>query len=367
MTRHSPFRVTLTAMLLITVTTAGLPLVSAQSDGKDGQPANLVVLVQGQASVKRKNWTGFAPLTFGASLESGDLLRMEQSSIAKVVCSDLKLHELSGSMTGTPCTTSQEILRRPDGSLLRPTRAVRNEASFPIVLSPRRTKLLSDRPKVQWTEVKDTSAYHVIVRGPELLWTTTVYSKTEVQYPDTAPKLEAGQSYKVIVAISDEQNSGNELGNGLGFSVLSSKDRKLVLEQQRQLEHLGLEEGPTKYLIGHLYASYSLNAEAIQLLETVVKKFQVPATERLLGELYLTVELPRQAEAHYLKSLELSQKIQDDEGQMQCRLALAKIYSRALGNIHAAGEQLEGAIAIACKVGDDATIVEARKQLSELK
>lgn len=367
MSRPSRIAVSLSLLFLLPLTGVVLPLAIAQFSGESSQAANLVVLIQGHAAIKRKNWTGFAPLTFGANLQTGDLLRVDESSVAKVVCSDLKLRDIGTGMVGTPCTPSQEILRRPDGSLLRPTRAMPSEGSFPIVLSPRRTKLLSEHPLLRWSEVKDASTYHLMVRGPELLWTETVHSKTELQYPDYAPKFEAGQNYKLIVAISDEQNSGNESANGLGFSVLSSNERKAVLDEQKQLERLGLEEGPTQYLIGHLYASHALNAEAIQRLEGVSKKFMVPATERLLGELYLSVELPRQAEAHYLKSLELSKKEQDDEGQIQCRLALATIYSGVFGNSHAAGEQLEAAIAIASKVGDDVTIGDARKKLSELK
>jgi hypothetical protein len=346
---------------------AALPLATAQSDSLPTQPANLVVLVQGHAEIKRKNWTGFAPLIFGANLQAGDVLRMDQSSVAKVVCSDLKLHDLGTGMTGTPCISTQDILRRPDGSLLRPTRGAPADGLFPVILSPRFTKILSDRPLLRWTEVKDASTYHVLVRGPELVWTSNVWSRTEIQYPDNAQKLEAGQNYKLIVAVDEERNSELESGPGLGFSVLPSKERTIVLEEQQQLERLGLEDGPTQYLIAYLFASHGLNAEAIQRLEAASKKFQVSATERFLGDLYMTVKLPRQAETHYLKSLELSEKEQDDEGQLQCRLALADIYSKAFGNFSLAGEHLEAAIAIAGKVGDDATIGKARKQLSELK
>lgn len=344
-----------------------LPSAVAQSDGFKTQPANLVVLVQGHAAIKRKNWTGFAPLTFGTNLQAGDVLRMDQSTVAKVVCADLKLHELGTGITGTPCTSSQEILRRPDGNLLRPTRGVPSPGLFPIILSPRHTKLLSEHPILQWTEIKNASTYHVLVRGTDLVWTANVQSKTEIQYPGNAQKLEANKNYKLIVAVDEERTSEMESGPGLGFSVLSSKERKIVMEEQEQVERLGLEEGATQYLIAHLFASYGLNAEAIQRLETVSVKFQAPATERFLGDLYLNIELPRQAETHYLKSLELAQKEQDDEGQLQCRLALADIYSKALGNLDAVREHLEAAIAIAGKVGDDTTISRARKKLSELK
>jgi hypothetical protein len=354
-------------ILLPVVFLAALPFADAQSDDAPTGSANLVVLVQGHAAIKRKNWTGFAPLTFGTNLQAGDLVRLDQSSIAKVVCADLKIHDLRAGITGSPCTSSEEILRRSDGSLLRPTRGAPSEGMFPIVLSPRLTKVLSDRPLLQWTEIKDVSTYHVLVRGTELLWTARVQSETEIQYPDDARKLEAGQSYKLIVAIDEERSSEMESGPGLGFSVLPSKERKIVLQEQKQLERLGLDEGPNHYLIAYLYASHGLNAEAIQLLEAATKKFQVPATERFLGDLYMTVALPRQAETHYLKSFELSQKEEDEEGKLRCSLALGTIYGRVLGNRKAASEHLGVAIAIADKLGDDATINRARKQLSELK
>lgn len=356
----------MTAALLMALAAVRIVPTNAQSEGHSTQSANLVVLVKGHAEIKKKNWSGFAPLIFGANLQPGDLLRMDQSAVAKVVCADLTLHDLGTGMEGTPCTSSQEILRRRDGSLLRPTRGAPGEGLFPIILSPRVTKLLSDRPLLRWTEMKNAPTYHVMVRGPELLWTASVQSKTEVQYPNNAQKLEEGQNYKVIVAVDGERSSEMESGAGLGFSVLSSKERKAILDEQKQIERLGLEEGPTQYLIAYLYASYGLNAEAIERVEALSKKFQAPATERLLGDLYMTVMLPRQAEAHYLKSLELSRKDQDDEGQMYCQLALANIYWRALGNPHSAAEYLEAAIAIAGKVGDDVTIIEARKRLSEL-
>jgi hypothetical protein len=354
-------------IVLLLVFVAGLSSATTQSDGFPLQPANLVVLIQGHAAIKRRNWTSFAPLIFGANLQAGDVLRLDQTSVAKVLCADLKLHDVGTGMTGMPCSSPQEILQRPDKSLLRPTRGAPTEGLFPIVISPRLTKLLSDRPLLQWTEMKNSSTYRVMVRGSELVWTTKVQSKTEIQYPDNAQKLEPGQQYKLIVAIDQENNSGMESGPGLGFSVLPSKERKIVLKEQKQLEHLGLDEGPTQYLIAHLFASHGLNAEAIQKLEVVSKGFQVPATERLLADLYTTVQLPRQAETHYLKSVELSLEEQDDDGQLQCRLALAEIYAEALGNNQAARENLEVAIALAGKIGDDKTINRARKQMSELK
>src|SRR5260370_5427676 len=151
MSRRWRIAVCLSLLFPLAVTVV-LPLAIAQFSGESSQAANLVVLIQGHPAIKRETVTGFAPLTFGVNLQTGDLVRMDESSVAKVVCSDLKLRDIGAGTIGTPCTPSQEILRRPDGSLLRPTRTAPSEGSFPIVLSPRRTKLLSERPLPRWME-----------------------------------------------------------------------------------------------------------------------------------------------------------------------------------------------------------------------
>lgn len=367
MIHRSCLHLALSIALMAAVGSLATPTAGAQSSAESSYAANIVVMVSGHAAVKRKGWTNFVPLTFGSNLREGDLLRLDMSSKLQVVCSDLKMLNVDATVTGDPCLASLPILKWADGSLLRPTRSASTDRSFPLVLSPRMTKLLSEHPLLRWTEAKGSTVYYLAVRGPELLWTKKVVSKTELLYPDDAPKLESGQQYKLIVAVDAEHSSEIEEANGLGFSVLPSKERKTVLAEQGQLEHLGLEEGPTQYLIARLYASHGLNAEAIQKLENDAKSFQVAATERLLGELYLRVQLPRQAESHYLKSLSLSQNEQDEEGQMQCHLALATIYLKALGNAGAVREHLEAAIAIADKVGDDRSIQEDRKKLAELR
>src|SRR5260370_42589690 len=86
----------------------------AENDG--GQGVNLAVFIEGQVNVKRKGWTNYAPVVFGTSLRRGDLLRLGDSSRAKVVCSDLTLRDVSPGIVGVPCEGSQPLLRRPDGS-----------------------------------------------------------------------------------------------------------------------------------------------------------------------------------------------------------------------------------------------------------
>jgi hypothetical protein len=214
------------------------------TSGDRTQALNLAVFIQGQVSIKRKGWTRYAPVVFGTSVRPGDLLHLDDSSRAKVVCSDLTLHDIASGYTGVPCSSSQPLLQSVDGSMVNVTRGPPSDGSFPIVLSPRRTKLLSPRPVLRWTPVPGAAAYTVIVRSVNLDWSPPVRpSAAEMVYPEKAPQLEAGVDYKLIVKTGD-RTSADEPGLGLGFSVLSSKDRKVVEKEQRKIADLGLPEGP---------------------------------------------------------------------------------------------------------------------------
>ena len=358
-------------LLIFIESSLGMPFVhqgdgSGESGENDSrQTANLVVLIEGQVSVKRKGWSTYAPLVFGSNLEPGDLLHLDQSSHAKVVCSDLTLHDVQPGIAGVPCVRSQPLLRRAGGSVIDATRGWPSDGSFPMVLSPRKTKILSPNPILRWTPVQGATVYSVIVRGATLYWVSRVRTSTEILYPQKAPRLESGQDYKLIVNV-DDRSSSAEPGLGLGFSLLDVKDRKKVLREENQIKDLRLSEGPTQFLIAHLYATYRLNAEAIQRLESISPKFKVAAVERFLGNLYVEIGLTRQAEAHYLTSLALSGNEKDEEGEMLDHLALARIYEQALGNPKSAGEHLDATLVLAIKLGDDRTASEAKKALREL-
>jgi len=357
-------------LLLVAFQCSLLPrLLQAQTPetpGDSGQAVNLAVFIEGQVSIKRKGWANYAPVVFGTTFRTGDLIHVEESSHAKVVCSDLTLHDIAVGIGGVPCVTARPLLRRADGSMINVTRSWPSDGSFPIVLSPRKTKLLSFRPQLRWTPVEGANVYDVAVRGLNFFWTSRVRSLTEIPYPDGAPRLEAGVDYKLIVQTRD-RSSADEPGLGLGFAILGSKERKRVEEEQRRVEGLGLTEGPTQFLIAYLYATHGLNAEAIQRLESVAQTLNVAAVARLLGGLYLEVGLTRQAEARYLNSLDLSKFEKDEEGEMRTHLALAGIYEQGLGNEKLAQQHLDATLALAKKMGDDQTVSQAEKKLTELK
>lgn len=330
------------------------------------EPVNVVVQLEGPAKVKRPGWTGYAPVVFGTGLQSGDLVSLDQGSHAKVVCSDLTLHDVPAGTGGVPCTSPGAVLHRADGSLIHATRGSPNDGSYPMVVLPRRTKLLSAHPTLRWTPVQGVSRYVIEIRGENLLWATEVTAGTQVVYPDTATPMKPGVDYKLIVAAGNGAIS-DEPGVGLGFSLLSPKDAKAVLQEEKQIESLGLPPGPTDFLIAHLYADHGLYAEAIERLEGISQKFKEAAVQKLLGDLFMDIGLPRQAEGRYLNALDLSATENDEEGQMLVHKALGYIYQQILGNNETASQQLGKALELARKLGDDSTASQAGKQLAEMK
>jgi hypothetical protein len=336
------------------------------SEINSNQPVNLVVLVEGPVNLKRQGWSVYAPLAFGTTVHIGDLLRVNEGSRSQVVCSDLTLREVPTGISAVPCSAARVVLKGKDGSKIMATRGWPSDGSFPVVLSPRKTKLISTHPTLRWTGVKGATAYTVVVRGGDLYWSTVVTSATEVVYPQKAPQLEVGVNYKLLVVANDGRPY-DEPGLGLGFSLLPSQDKKAVLQEQKQIESLGLSEGPTQFLIAHLYADHGLYAEAIERLEGVSQKFKMAAVERLLGDLHMDIGLPRQAEADYLTSLDLSKAENDDEAQMLLHQVLAYLYGHTLGNKGMASQHLNAMLDLARKLGDDSAANQAGKQLAELK
>jgi hypothetical protein len=356
--------VSLTIVLAMGLCTVGLLIKRSAAQSDTSVVANLIVSIQGEVSFKRQGWTNYEPLVFGTNLVIGDLLRLAPSAGAKLVCADLTLHELLPGASGVPCAAAQSVLKLREGSWLNPTRNTPVEGSFPLVLSPRKTKLLSTTPKLRWTPVKGADAYDVTVRSSDLMWSYRT-AATEIAYPTSAPHLRPGVDYKLIVTYKNE-SSNDEGGMALGFSLLSESERKIVEKQVAQIAGMKLPNDVMTFLTAYIYAAHELNAEAIEKLESIKGSFRVSAVPRMLGNLYLTVGLPRQAEAAFLESLKLSEKEKDEQGQIEAHSALADIYHEAFGNNKEAKQHLNAMLELARTLGDQKTEQETEKRLAKL-
>jgi hypothetical protein len=366
-------------LLLLVLHDSFLPT-SLRGQVISNQPVNVVVQVDGPLKLKRPGWTVYAPVVFGKYLYAGDLLDLGNSSSAKVVCSDLRLHQVPTGISAVPCPASRVVLKRVNGSVIHTTRGLlrvdgnlinttRGRAaddSSPVVLSPRSTKLITTHPTLRWTAMKGARAYKVMVQGKNLRWSAVVSSVTELVYPQDAPHLSPEVDYRLSV-VAEGGSVNDEPGVGQSFSLLKSSDRKSVSEKRKQIENLGLPAGPTQFLIAHLYADHGLYAEGIELLEGVSQNFRMAAVQKLLGDLRINIGLPQLAETDYLNSLQLAKVENDDEGQMLLHQALATIYVYSLDNREMAGQHLSAMRDLARTLGDFSSANQAGKLLAQLQ
>jgi len=244
-----------------------------------------------------------------------------------------------------------------------------DEGVFPRVIAPRKTKLLNPRPTLLWMPVAGATGYKIIVRGQNArgqnqYWKTDVPSATKLDYPTGEPPLEADTDYKLIVSAGDHQ-SDEEAEPGLGFALLKSDKAKEVRDAEKKIRALGLPDAPTRLVIAYLYTAYDLNAEAIEQLEGIPETLQEPAPTRLLGAIYMAIGLSRHAEKHYLRALEFSRNVNDEEGQALAHKELGRIYDEALGNRNAAIQHFEAALNWYKKLGDQQTARHIEEKLAK--
>jgi hypothetical protein len=242
---------------------------------------------------------------------------------------------------------------------------------IPIVISPRRTRLLNPRPTLRWTPIQGVDTYTVSIQADKLIWSSTVQGMTEVPYPADAPALVAGQVYKVVVA-GGGRSSEDKLVPDLGFSIAPPDEVNELKAAEGRIKTLGVSDGAAQFLVAVLYATRkaevrdNFNAEAIERLESLSTSLVEPAVQRMLGDLYLKVGLLTKAEAHFTQANELSRKVNDIDGQATELQTLGTIYE-LLGNRDEAIKRLQDAIAWYQKMGDTNAVQQLEEQLNRLK
>ena len=148
--------------------------------------------------------------------------------------------------------------------------------------------------------------------------------------------------------------------------MLTPAISRQVRDDEQRIRSLALSEETTRFLIAKLYTSenYGLYTEAIEQLEAL-KHVENPIFSRLLGDLYVGVNLNALAEPHYLRALELSERVDDREGQAAALDMLGQIYLD-LGNPAEAAARLQRAIEIYQTLGDAKKIGQLTERLGSI-
>lgn len=309
----------------------------------------------------------------GMLIRRGYVLFLDPAAKATVICGDGKTRELLPGVHGCPCTqpcTPEVCGINYGGSTIGPTRGPDTDTGlYPVVISPRRTRLSNLRPTIRWTAIagaKAQTTYTVTLYGDRMkaIWTITVVGQTRLAYPDNAPPLAPGQDYKVVVTVGG-QSSQQEHSPGLGFTTLTIAEARRLADAELQRQRLRLPETPTRFLIANLYVARGLYAEAIEQLEDLYATMKEPAVVRLLGDIYVATGLNREAEKRYLEALSLT-PTGDLEGLGLTRKSLAQVYE-SLGLIDRAIARLAAAKKAYQRLRNWAMVKTLRKEERRLK
>lgn len=246
----------------------------------------------------------------------------------------------------------------------------RTREDIPYLITPRRGAILDAQPQIIWNLVLPNTSYTVILRGKDFLWETTVTGNTTT-YTGTDP-LVPGEFYTITITTATAETSphGEEaISSALEgvspnryFYLLSEAEReRLDTELAAIATDTGLSSVEVAVTRATLYQEYNLLSDAIAHLEDAWNKGETSlALYRLLGELYMQVELNRHAEPAFTELRTLALALGDRQAQADANSFLAYLLLDVRNPDEArqlqAKQLLEEAEQLYRELGDDAKV-----------
>ena len=328
---------------------------------------NLISEIEGDIKLKRSQGNSYQKANIGDLLNPSDQLQLGAGASATVMCDNLtfwRVPAVKVSLVSDGCGSNPSIIFRPN-SLRSPSRAPNEE--IPYIISPRNTALLTNRPILRWNAVAGATRYRVRVQdaGLTLEWQMET-SQTQIEYTGKPP-LQTNSNYSVIVEIDTGDSSAEEQGTDLSFTLLDAQKAESVRIQVAKLKQQKLTQEVEGLAIAYLYQSYNLKAEAIELLEGLMKQgSQTTAASQLLGDLYLQVGLKKKKKSAYLQALELAKRTEDLEGQAEAQTGLG-LGEYGLGKKTEAREWLTQAQTNYQKLGVQSKVEEVQQWLKDIQ
>ncbi|AOX04038.1 hypothetical protein BJP34_35540 [Moorena producens PAL-8-15-08-1] len=327
---------------------------------------NLVVALnpQGQVKLKRSSWPDYQPAFIGASLGATDHLLLASNSFAKVLCQNLTEWQPEDGRDyivseGCRPTSKPKLLKSDRDTVIE--RAT-NNPDIPYILRPRDSSVLNQQPLLRWHDVEGVSTYQVRVTGPEVDWEQQT-SATEILYSGKQ-SLQPGARYWLIVETDQGQNSLKE--GVFGFTIFDEKKAQEVSAAAEQIKQKQLSKPAEALALAHLYRSYDLKTEAIELLDTALgNEPESIRVYQLLGEIYQQVGLNRLAREGYRQALELAKAAADLDTQAQVLGGLA-VTSGIIGQKDEAIAWLEKAKEVYHTLGDQVGAGQLEQQMVKI-
>lgn len=202
---------------------------------------------------------------------------------------------------------------------------------IPYAIAPRRSFILSDKPKLRWNSILGVKSYTVSLKqGDKIIWKKAV-KDNEVLYPGK-PALKPGVEYLLIVKAENGKSSEEEKLTRREFRLLPVAETQVVKTAIAQINHKKVTDKAQSLLSAYIYRGAGLKSEAIEILEALLKSgIKEVAIYRQLGDLYWETGVSLFAEKNYKTGVKLATDIGEKA-----------IISEALGNLYVAiGEKQE--------------------------
>lgn len=329
------------------------------------------LLLSGKIELKRSSQPVYrsvqAPLPI--KLNSNDLIRYPKGKSFSILCSSLKLIKVKAKKdTETNimdiCPSVDKVVLSYKGSNFgRPRNGGTNQL-IPYIITPRKTKIINNKPLISWNEVPSVTNYNVRLRDASgVIWQKKV-NDTEIIYPGN-PSLKPGVQYSIVVEANHNTSSQNEGIFGLSFSLLDNNKAQEVNTAIAKISQQELPQEVQAIALVHLYRSYDLIAKTIETLEMLVEQgTEATLVYQLLGDSYRQIRLNLLAKDAYLKGIELA-KAEDIEQKAELQASLGKVYI-ILKNIEKAIDLFDEALEKYKFLGDSEQIKHLHQKLDNL-
>jgi tetratricopeptide (TPR) repeat protein len=265
-----------------------------------GELPNYLVQAEGSIHLRREGWNDFLPAGFGAQVEPGDLLRVDDGGLASVFCgSDASWDEslvalvADGLEHGVPCQSGRPPRPWTDVAALRGA----SEREVPYIIAPRNTALREDQPTLYWHKMESAETYTVSLIGEDMLDRQPVETDSgEIPWPNAWPPLEPGANYVLVVDAGERKsNDGNEANVGLGFWRLTEAEIERIQALEDLIRAQNLNPQGTDLLLAELFQANNLRAEATQLLQSAINAQPSPVLRLKYGRVQLDIGLASEA------------------------------------------------------------------------
>jgi hypothetical protein len=333
------------------------------------QLPNILIKAEGNIMLRRTGWSGFFPVGFGAILNPGDLVRVEDGGIAEIFCGDdstwdegsLSLNA-DGDEHGIPCQSGAPPRPWADVAALRGEEA----GDIPYVISPRNTALALSRPPLQWHGLDGVDSYSLSVLSDDGVERLTVQATGDhMDWPAEWQPIVPDATYVLIVEGGGKKSDAdNPTHSGLGFWLLDNAESAALNIQKEQLLNLKIGQEAQQLLVSELLLDHQMRFEALQMVEGLLTEHQSPTVLLGAGKIYLELGLPNEAGLAFSQTIQSGEERGELEAQGQAHYGLGLAYKQT-NEEDAARIQLEKALALFQQIGDNAQVAEIEKLLNK--